>query len=324
MNLSECLLSCFACQESLLVDTSKFKNIEIIQNIISLYTETCSILYCSKNTTADELFIFFIQPPNPIPKFRKKETNSLRSGDYDEQQEEDDEDDEDEETITEIILSKKPTKNRILVSAKHNFQKNKNIESSEEDIKDDNTPPYLQNNISILYNIDKLNKKTQNILMEIMIHKKFEIKGKTFLLNPNLMFFSTFNSISNLNLNLLNQFLLFCNKESKDISNNLQLKSLQSSFQNLKLSNLIEQYCRDIIVSIRLQNDVIIKPLTSSIKSLEIASKSFAVLNSKSFVTYSDVNLISSNVLSHKIKLKNDLNTMDFINQLINELPKNY
>jgi MoxR-like ATPase len=305
MNLPECLLTCFSSQQSLIVETSKFKNTESLQNIISHYTDSCSILYCTKNTTPIELLVFFVSPSSPIPKTKTKLKNQSSSDEEDE-----------EETITEIILSKKPTTNRLVGVSTHHFNKKNMIEIE----KETNEIPYLQNDISILYNIDKLSKKSQITLMEIMIHKKFQIKGKEFHLNPKLMVFSTATSISNLNSNLLNQFLLFCSLENKDISNNSELKSLQSSFQSISESSVISRYCRDIIVSVRLQPDVIQKPLTNSIKCLEIASKGFAILNSKSYVTSNDVMSVAPNVLAHRIQLRNG-NSLEFIQNLVKVLP---
>jgi hypothetical protein len=293
MNLLSSLHVSLLAQQSILVNTSKMKNTDSIESFLSNYSNTCSIMSC--NTQApDDIFLFFIQTPKILAK-QKKDVEIV------------------EDSHSSIKIESTPRRKdlRTVVTSSH-----LNAKSGIRESNDNREPDIISNTYAILYNIDRLSKRSQQAIMEILIHKQIEVNGKNFALNPNLVIICTCTTLD-IHSRLLDEILLYCEAEEMqfDSSQIIDLKNLRGGLALVNENLKIIQFIRDVVIACRHNEGIGILPTSRVYNHIHIAARCHAVLNKRSFVKPSDVIKTVCNVLAQKIH-----NKVEFVTGIVEQL----
>lgn len=242
--------------------------------------------------TSDEIFAFFTQTPKHLQK-QKKDT----------------------ETIEEIIKVEPQPKRkelRSVVTSSHIIVKPEPRESSE--TKDNNV---ISNHYAIMYNIDKLSRRSQQAIMEILINKQIEVNGKVFTLNPNLVIICTCSDLQLIHPPLADEILLYCQAEEFQFDPNccLDLKSLRENLKLVLLNLSNTQFVRDIVIACRHYDGIKYIPTSRVYEYIHIAAKCHALLHGFSFVKPVDIITTVTHVLAHRMH-----KSIEYVSEIVQEL----
>lgn len=277
MNFSTAINIGLVAQRSVIVNISDFKNPDALETILAHHCHHLSILNCNSQSP-DEIFNFFIQ----APKLAQRKGRGS-------------------EIIIEDSKSDKKTGKHSRVATSHNTPTNtpKLEPSTRVRTRDSN----VSDHVTILYHIDKLSRRSQEAIMEIMIHKNVEVNGKMYSLSPNLMIFATCCEFFTIHNQLLDHFLISCETEDSIVQSpsNLDLKALRDSLLKSHVNLKVTQFIRDIVISCRHHESVKERPTPKTYDCMTLAAQTLATLCSSPFVTSTHVSQITPSVLSHRI-----------------------
>lgn len=291
MSLSKCVEIALVSNQSILVNTAKFQNIELVEKVLSQYNQSFIVINCNSTMSTEDFFVILVQTPR---QNKNKDTES---------------------DIEEVIRPETPKKNirKVITTSHYSHHRVENkIEEKDQNISN-------QNNLFMIYNIDKLNKRDQQALKEVLIHKQIEINNKSYILSNKITFIATLSEISNISTDVLDEFLIYTESEEVTVNNDFELSQLKRSLLLTNVSLKIIQFIRDIIITFRYQNLVPTYPTSKSFDLIKLASQCVALLNKRDYVTPSDVNYIVPFVLSHRV-FKEPKYVENIIKELVNPI----
>lgn len=290
MSLSKCIEVALVSNQSILVNITKFKKQDIVETCLAQYTQNFLVINCNLSQSTEDLFLILLQTP--------KQTKN-----------------KDVETDEENYRPETPKRSntpKVISSSHYSHHKvDSKLEEKENNI--------TQNSLIMMYGVDKLNKRVQQALKEILIHKQIEINNKSYTLSNKLTIIATLSDISCLSPDVLDEFLLYTDSEDVNISKDLDIPFLRRSLILTNVSLKITQFIRDIVITFRYQNIITNYPTTKSFDLIKLASQSIALLNKRDYVTPSDINHIVPYVLAHRI-VKDPKYVENIIKELVNPI----
>ena len=282
-----------------------YKNLDLM--ISKLFNLSCSSVICNKYTKITDLY-------HDIKLYDKAHQPTLNNN------------------SAEYSTSHPPSKLLNLDGLGLLGSKSKNVSNSKPEQRQIKKGA-LFHSIFIAHRIDLATKEIQAILLQAIKMKHIQIDGILHRLPSNQLIICTFSDTQlDINHHISRTFSISClssivadknfipeiNQTVTQLKSNIRSSStkggllkwqlLQAKYQDIYLSEWMNQYIQDIIVTIRHHNNVLIGPSYYAIENFYKLSKMHALFSGVDFVRPIDVTNIAIEALEHHIVLKHESN----------------